>query len=80
MLNLTIKNVSESLHKQLKRNAVQHHRSLNGETIVCLENALRATPVDASEFLMRVRALRKKTFVRKLSNKKLNQFKQMGRR
>lgn len=79
MLNLTIKNVPKSLHKQLKQNAVQNHRSLNGETIICLENALKAAPVDASEFLMRVRALRKKTSARTLSNKKLNQFKQMGR-
>jgi len=60
MATLTIKNVPEKLHRQLKQSAAQHRRSLNSEAIYCLETVLASSRVDPKEFLAEVRALRKR--------------------
>jgi plasmid stability protein len=41
MATMTIKDIPDSVHRQLKRQAVRHHRSLNQEVIVCLERATK---------------------------------------
>ncbi|KAA6186375.1 Arc family DNA-binding protein [Thiohalocapsa marina] len=55
---LTIKNIPDSLYEQLKANAAAHHRSLNGELIATLEQALLSRPLDAEGQLAEIRALR----------------------
>lgn len=40
MSSILIKNVPVDLHRRLKEQAVQHHRSLNKEVIALLETAL----------------------------------------
>jgi plasmid stability protein len=39
---ITLKNLPESLHAQLKERARRHHRSLNGELIAVLQDAVLA--------------------------------------
>ena len=55
---LTVKNIPESLYNQLKTNAAAHHRSLNGEIIHCLEQAVSPNRESPQEYLQRARALR----------------------
>jgi len=40
MKTLSIKNVPETLHEQLKKRARHNHRSLNGELLALLERAV----------------------------------------
>ena len=40
MPSLTIKNIPDELYVELKHTAEQHHRSINSEVIVCLEQSL----------------------------------------
>lgn len=79
MATLTIKNISDRVVKRLKARAVQHHRSLNYEVIVCLEVAAQATPVDPDSFLARVRSLRQRPANLRLTDRTLAQLKTAGR-
>jgi plasmid stability protein len=58
MATLTIKNIPEKLRERLKESAAQHRRSINGEAISCLENALLGNRVEPEGFLAQVRSLR----------------------
>jgi plasmid stability protein len=40
MPGITLKNLPEALHSQLKQRARRHHRSLNGEVIALLQEAV----------------------------------------
>jgi len=55
---LTLKNIPDDIYKRLKEVADTHHRSLNGEVIACLEQALLPSRVSADEHLARARKLR----------------------
>jgi plasmid stability protein len=55
---LTIRNVPEGLHAQLKRRAEQHHRSLNSEVVHLLETILEEETLDRSEAVDRARRRR----------------------
>lgn len=58
-VNLSIKNVPDELAAGLRARAARHHRSLQGELMAILEEAVVPDhPVSASEVLKRVRALR----------------------
>jgi plasmid stability protein len=58
MITITIKGISKKAHRELKRRAVTHGRSLNTEAIAVLESSVRSTPVDTQALLVRVRARR----------------------
>ncbi len=58
MITITIKGISKAAHRELKRRAVTHGRSLNTEVIAVLESSVRSTPVDPQALLARVRARR----------------------
>lgn len=55
---LTLKNVPDEVYKRLKASAETHRRSLNSETIVCLESVFIPEGVTVSERLARALALR----------------------
>ena len=61
MATITLKNIPEYLHQNLKARAVVHRRSLNSEAIDCLEWALGGKRLEVSSFLDRVRLLRAAT-------------------
>lgn len=52
-MNLTLKNVPDSIHRALKREAAEHRRSLNTEAILAL-----AARVDEAERRRKMRASR----------------------
>jgi plasmid stability protein len=58
MANLTLKGIPEPLYARLKERARAHRRSLNSESLVALEHAVFAAPLDAVETLSRIDALR----------------------
>ena len=58
MITITIKGISKEAHRELKRRAVTHGRSLNTEAIAVLESSVRSTPVNAQDLIARTRAAR----------------------
>ena len=58
MITITIEGLSKEAHRELKKRAATHGRSLNTEAIAVLEASVRSVPVDAKALLARVRARR----------------------
>lgn len=58
MITITIKGLSKEAHRELKRRAAAHGRSLNTEAISVLESSVRSTPVDTRTLLVRIRRTR----------------------
>jgi antitoxin FitA len=79
MATLTIKNIPDELCQRLKERAAEHHRSVNGEVIFCLEKVLVGNRVDPDEFLERVRTLRRRMSRIFVTDKDLRAAKNAGR-
>ena len=79
MPSITVKNIPDDLYELLKNSAKYHHRSINSEIIVCIENSVRSQRVDNQETLKRARLLREKTAAYILSDEELSQAKESGR-
>ena len=61
-VNLSIKNAPDDVVKRLKERAARHHRSLQGELMAILEEAVDASrPLTPDEVLTEVRRLRLST-------------------
>ena len=58
MITITIKGLSKAAHRELKKRAATHGRSLNTEAIAVLESSVRSQPVDVEGVLRRARAAR----------------------
>lgn len=61
MATLTIKNVPERIYERIKIQAKNNHRSINGEIIFLLEQALSISPIDVEATLKRARKIRELT-------------------
>jgi len=57
MPNLSIKNVPEPMLAQLRARAKQHHRSLQGELMAILEEAVQPRKLSLEEVRQRVKGL-----------------------
>jgi plasmid stability protein len=79
MANLTIKNIPETVYRELKRQAARHHRSLNQEVIACLEAGALSVPLDPDQFLAQVRKLIPPLRKAQLNDRQLNRLKRQGR-
>ena len=79
MSTLTIKNISRHLHLELKQSAIENHRSLNGEVIARLEQALHKVTTDADAWLTKIQAIRKTAKSQNLTDKELLKAKTEGR-
>ncbi|MDB4951832.1 MAG: DNA-binding protein [Gemmatimonadetes bacterium] len=60
MATLTIKNMPDDLYDQLKRKAAEDHRSLNGEAIFLLGQAVRERAGGVQALLARADELRRR--------------------
>ena len=58
MTTITLKNIPDELYARLKRQAQTHRRSINSETLHCLESILRPKRITAEDRLARIRGLR----------------------
>jgi antitoxin FitA len=74
-----LKNIPVELHRELKKRAEEHHRSLNKEILATLKNATSETHrVDAKALIREARAARTK-FTRQISDAEINAWKRAGR-
>ena len=60
MTTLTLKNIPESLHYDLKRAAERNHRSLNREILSRLESQLRDEHQPTEDTLTKIRDLQRR--------------------
>lgn len=79
MATVTVKDLPEKLHRQLKARALRHRRSLNSEIISVLEAATASRKVDPDDLLARAAALRSRVGGR-LTDSDLAALRQAGRR
>lgn len=61
MVTLTIKNVPPEIYERIKIQAKNNHRSINGEVISIIEQALSIPPLDIKETLERTKKIRELT-------------------
>jgi plasmid stability protein len=79
MRSITIKGIPDPLYRRIKRRAAENRRSLNSEVIVCLEQSVRAEPIDPKAFLSRVDAIRKSLALPPITDQMLRAAKNAGR-
>jgi plasmid stability protein len=79
MATITLKNIPAELHRQLKKRAEEHHRSLNKEIIATLKSAasenVRLDPTNLEESVRQARAL----FRRPITAREIDRWKREGR-
>jgi plasmid stability protein len=78
MITITIKGIPRETHRELKRRAAAHGRSLNTETIAVLESSVRSVPVEAEGIIQRARQFRNSLRFR-VTAADLKRFKEEGR-
>lgn len=76
---ITIKNIPGNLYKSLKESAKAHYRSINSETIACLERIVGASKFEPVDTIDRIVKLRKQIRVPKLTERILNEARKKGR-
>jgi plasmid stability protein len=75
----TLKNIPAELHRELKKRAEEHHRSLNKEIIATLKQAASGTTRrDAAKLEQSVRQARA-LFRRPVTTREINRWKRQGR-
>jgi len=76
---ITLKNIPAELHRELKKRAEEHHRSLNKEILATLKNAtsgtIRLDPAKLEESVRRARSL----FRRPITAREIDRWKREGR-
>ena len=77
--SITLKNIPAELHRELKKRAEEHHRSLNREILATLKNAtsgtIRLDPAKLEESVRRARSL----FRRPITARQIDRWKREGR-
>jgi antitoxin FitA len=61
MVTITIKNIPPQIYERIKSQARKNHRSINGEILSILEQAIAVPPIDVNATLERTRKLRELT-------------------
>jgi plasmid stability protein len=79
MTSITLKNIPADLHRELKKRAEEHHRSLNKEIIAILKSATSGTVrLDAAKLEESVRRARS-LFRRPITAREIDRWKREGR-
>jgi len=79
MATITLKNIPADLHRELKKRAEEHHRSLNKEIIATLKSATGGTiPLDPTKLEESVRWARS-LFRRPITAREIDRSKREGR-
>jgi plasmid stability protein len=78
MITITLKGIPKETHRELKKRAAAHGRSLNREAIAVLESSVRSVPVDTQALLARARAARA-TMKFMATDAEISRFKREGR-
>ena len=79
MPTITLKNISADLHRELKKRAEEHHRSLNREILATLQGAAnQSRRIEPAALIREARAIRKK-FKREISPAQIRAWIRRGR-
>jgi plasmid stability protein len=57
MASITLKNIPEALHQNLREQAARHHRSIHGEILAILEAYVRPPQKSAEQILAEIQEL-----------------------
>lgn len=76
---ITLKNIPSNLYDSLKESAKNHHRSINGEAIACLERSVGVFKIDPQETIDRIINLRSRVKLPSLTDRILKEAKAEGR-
>lgn len=79
MPTITVKNIPPDLYERLKRAAQANRRSINGEIIFQIEQALSPHRIEPEVTIMRARNLREKTAKYEIGDEELSRAKKAGR-
>ncbi len=79
MATITLKNIPDSLYKQIKQSAESNRRSINSEIITCIEKALRGRKINPEKIIAAASALRKKSSGHLFTEKEITKVKNAGR-
>ncbi len=80
MVTLTIKNVPPEIYERIKIQAKNNHRSINGEVISIIEQALSIPPLDIKETLERTKKIRELTAHYVITADEIEKFINEGRK
>ncbi len=79
MPSITLKNIPADLHRELKKRAEEHHRSLNREILATLQGvANQSRRIEPAALIRETRAIRKK-FKREISPAQIRTWIRHGR-
>ena len=79
MPTITLKNIPADLHRELKKRAEEHHRSLNGEILATLRGSSNhSRRIEPTTLVREARAVRKK-FRRRVSPTQIKAWIRRGR-
>jgi plasmid stability protein len=78
MITITIKGIPKETHRELKRRAAAHRRSLNNEVLSVLDSSVRSQPMDAAALIAKARAVRA-TMKFKATAAQIDRWKREGR-
>lgn len=79
MVTVTIKNIPEGVYERIKTQAKTNHRSINGEILSILEQAISIPPIDVQETLKRARKVRELTAHYKITADEIEKLINEGR-
>jgi plasmid stability protein len=79
MPTITVKNIPERLHRELKIRALAHRRSLNSEVIATLEAATAAARTADFQAIARDAREMRTTFKRMIRSSQISAWKKQGR-
>ncbi|OGL47073.1 MAG: hypothetical protein A2161_20255 [Candidatus Schekmanbacteria bacterium RBG_13_48_7] len=79
MTTITIKNIPDDLYEKLKKKAKENRRSINSEIILCIEQMVQSTRLDAKEFLKKIDVLMDGLNIPYLTDEFLKEAKDEGR-
>ena len=80
MATVTIKNIPESVYERIKAQAKINHRSINGEILSILEQAISIPPIDVKATLERTRKIRELTAHYVITDEEMSKWKKEGRK
>ncbi len=79
MVTVTIKNIPEEIYERIKTQAKVNHRSINGEILSILEQAISIPPINVQETLKRARKVRELTAHYKITADEIEKMINEGR-
>ena len=79
MVTITIKNIPEEIYERIKTQAKVNHRSINGEILSILEQAISIPPINVEETLKRAKKVRELTAHYEITADEIEKFINEGR-